>query len=59
MRFSNCCIEHVGLSYDISLLQANGGKAKMNISSTSERKGTDTKKSDVKDKPQYAQGHKV
>ena len=59
MRFSNCCIEHVGLSYDISRLQANGGKAKMNICSTSERKGADTKKSDVKDKPQHAQGHKV
>ena len=58
MRFS--CIEHVGLSYNISLLQANGGKAKMMMMcSTSDRKGTDTKKSDVKDKPQYAQGHKV
>ena len=31
----------------------------MNICSTSERKGADTKKSDVKDKPQHAQGHKV
>lgn len=31
---------------------------KMNMCSTSETKGADNKKSDVKDKPQYAQGHK-
>ena len=32
---------------------------KMNMCSTSETKGADNKKSDVKDKPQYAQGDKV
>ena len=57
MRFK--CIEHVGLSYDISPLQVPGGKAKMNMCCTSERKGTDTKKSAVKYKPQYAQSDKV
>lgn len=59
MRYRFSCIEQVGLSYDISPLQEHGGKAKMNMCSTSERKGADTKKSDVKDKSQYAQGHKV
>lgn len=32
---------------------------KMNMYSTSERKGADNKKSDVTDEPQYAQSHKV
>ena len=50
-----------GLTYDVSLLQANGGKAKMNdMCSTGESwKGADAKESDVKENPQYTEDHKV
>ena len=49
-----------GLTYDVSLLQANGGKAKMNdMCSTGERKGADAKDSDVKENLQYTEDHEV